>query len=215
MRVITRIGTYEDSGMFFSRKVILPEIPTCIVTNEETGELLPLVMQPGDLEGEQAYKDATEIVKHHLSVWMQSDLFYVTKTNRHFDVTLSHQIYCLSLPFLPTPRAMEAFAHILSGNGINSSGTRLIEACIRATSYITPEAFKVITGRFLYAMTETTQQVAPTGDPYPSKEEWVALLTEVPWVPYLQFIQELYETDATFLAARDKYFDQINAEPNS
>ena len=68
-----------------------------------------------------------------------------------------------------------------------------------------------IRGRFLYSMTEGLSAKHPAYGKYPSKEEWVEVLKEIPWAPYLQFVQELYETDQTLIKQRNSHAAKLAA----
>ena len=47
-------------------------------------------------------------------------------------------------------------------------------------------------------------------DTLPSKEDWISLLSEHPWIPLLQIEQELFDTDLS-VAARANALEESRA----
>lgn len=195
--------------MLFSKPAYPPY--AVIALDKKGKEFWPLICAPGGLEGEQLIDQSILKIKIQLSLWMQSDLFYVISTDKDISHTLSHRIYQMPLAFLPTDEQIGFLYRLLQDTMSSASGTRFLDACRTATFLIPPEVFMCIRGRFLYSMTEGLSAQHPAYGAYPSKEAWVEVLKEIPWVPYLQFIQELYETDQTLIKQRNNHAAKLAA----
>lgn len=195
--------------MFFSKPVFPPF--SVIALDKKGKEFWPLVCSPGGLEGEQLIEQSILKIKTQLSLWMLSDLFYVINTDRGIEHTLSNRIYQMPLSFLPTDEQVSFLYRLLQDNQISASGTRFLDACRVATSLIPPEVFMCIRGRFLFSMTEGLSVQHPAQGSYPTKEDWVEVLKTIPWAPYLQYVQELYDTDQEFIKNRNAHAAKLAA----
>lgn len=159
---------------------------------------------PTECSSEELYRSSVEIVKNHLRDWIDSDIFYVTSTNQTLEDTLSFQLCQLQLLRLPEPKIFDSFAHLLDPNALNNTAGRLIDACTSATMDIPTEVFYCIRGRFLFAVTEGLYSELDEEATYPTKVQWAELLIQFPWLPYIKYIQEIFETEKQFQEIRKR-----------
>ena len=194
--------------MFFHKEPIFYGQSESIALDDKGTEFWPLYCGEGQ-QGEALYDESITKVKTQLLTWMISDVFYTTCTNQSFEHTLTHQIYLLPILFLPQQDVMNQLSYLISGTEVSNSGSRLIDTCAKATASIPPIVFYTMRGRFLLSVTEGIQAKSPTGVPYPTKAQWVALMKVVPWLQYLSYIQDLYETHEEFIKIRDQYYKKL------
>lgn len=169
---------------------------------------------PTECSSEEVYTNAVITIKEHLRKWMNSDIFYITSTNQKLEDTLSYQIGLIPILQLPNQAVFDRLIYLFGLDAINNTNGRFIDACVSAIMDIPPEAFYCIRGRFLVAVTEGLYRSEEETN-YPSKAEWVDVLTQVPWIPFLKYIQEMFEHEQQFQALREKIALQKAAQVTS
>lgn len=143
---------------------------------------------------QELYDKCLEKIKGFLKTWAMQDIYLATNTNQPVEATLIFQLKDIDIKFLPYPSYKEVLRLCMKDTPVNNSGSRFFDAIVRIHMAIEPSILAAIKGRFISSMTYALS--AQINDmQLPSKEDWIRLLAEMPWVIYLPFIQELYETD--------------------
>lgn len=153
----------------------------------------PGVFYPLEADHE-LFTQCIDKIKDILRIWMTQDISFATKRRLEVTDTLVYQIMQTDLKFLGYISNFELFSTILNDSADSSSGSRLMDAFVRIAMQIPIDIQRVITGRFLYAHVWCLQKQINHID-LPSKQDWLGILKEHPWVVYLPFIQELYDED--------------------
>lgn len=183
---------------WFNKKQLPPNIETfpddqqdVIYGNSDGSVMYPLELDP---ESELQYANALPVMREILRNWMLLDIKLAADNGQPLNSTLSYQIKSIDLKFLPTDTMHEALLRCMHDTPANYSGTRLQDAFVRIALAVPTPVLQVFTGRFLYGMLYSISNEI-NGIPVPTKPQWIALLAELPWVPYLVLIQDIFETD--------------------
>ena len=143
---------------------------------------------------QELYDKCIDKIKSYLKVWAMQDIVLATSTNQPVESTLIYQLKDIDLKFLPYPSYKEVLILCMKDTPVNNSGSRFFDTVVRIHLAIDPSILAAIKGRFISSMTYALS-AAINDTPLPSKSDWIQLLAELPWVIYLPFIQELYDTD--------------------
>lgn len=140
------------------------------------------------------YAAGLEIVRNHLKIWIIQDITNTLENNQGIEDTLLYQIKDTDLKFLPYQSQRDVLERCLIDTEINFSGSRLFDAITRINIEVPMEVLETIKGKFLYSMIYgLPKQLGKLV--YPTKEDWIGLLADMPWVPFLVFVQEIFDSD--------------------
>lgn len=151
------------------------------------------VVLPLDCDEEQ-YQNSLTIIESIFRKWMQLEIDVAANTNTPLDHTLPYQLRNIDLKFLPYPVNREMLDMVLKDNEISRSGSRFFDIIVTIYSSVPSMVLETMRGRFMYGMLYGLPRIIDD-KPLPSKEEWVSLLAEHPWVPLLHIQQQLFDSD--------------------
>lgn len=188
---------------FIHKKAPAPEIDTeptendskpidtvsTIYLDREQKYFLPL-----DYPDEHEYKELLEIVRAKLRSWMLMDIDLARSVDRAVDSSLSIKLATIDIKFLPKTGNWTQFLSYIENNPIYSPLTRLLDTIDQLAMEVPPKFLETVKGRFLYGMVYMMPKKCSSHD-LPTKDEWVSILTQMPWIFLLPIIQELYDTD--------------------
>ena len=143
---------------------------------------------------QQLFETGLTVIRKHLKNWILQDIIFTTDNNQAVESSLVYQLKDFDLKLLPYDEPQATLQTVLKDTPVNASGTRLMDAFVRITMEAPIEALEALKGRMLYGMVYCISRTI-NDTPMPSKQQWVKTLQELPWVIYLPFLQELYETD--------------------
>ena len=149
---------------------------------------------PLEYEDRAEFKESLDIIKEQLRLWVISDINYATNNGQSVENALSFQLSTLDLKMLPKSGNLLGLLQMLSDTEIDFSGTRLMDVIVRISMSVSIGVLETLKGRFLYGMVYTLPKKINDRE-LPTKDEWVELLAELPWVYLLPFIQEIYDND--------------------
>ena len=147
-----------------------------------------------DYPDEHEYKELLEIVRAKLRSWMLMDIDLARSVDRAVDSSLSIKLATIDIKFLPKTGNWSQFLSYIENNPIYSPLTRLLDTIDQLAMEVPPKFLETVKGRFLYGMVYMMPKKCSSHD-LPTKDEWVSVLTQMPWVFLLPIIQELYDTD--------------------
>lgn len=191
---------------FLHKKAPVPEIDTeptesseneskpidtisTIYLDREQKYFLPL-----DYPDEHEYKELLEIVRAKLRSWMLMDIDLARSVDRAVDSSLSIKLATIDIKFLPKTGNWTQFLSYIENNPIYSPLTRLLDTINQLSMEVPPKFLETLKGRFLYGMVYMMPSKCSSHD-LPTKDEWISILTQMPWIFLLPIIQELYDTD--------------------
>lgn len=147
-----------------------------------------------DYPDEHEYKELLEIVRAKLRSWMLMDIDLAKSIDRGVDNSLSIKLATIDLKFLPKSGNWIQFLSYIENNPIYSPLPRLLDTIDQLSMEVPPRFLETLKGRFLYGM---VYMMPKKFNSYalPTKDEWVSVLTQMPWIFLLPIIQELYDTD--------------------
>lgn len=147
-----------------------------------------------DYPDEHEYKELLEIVRAKLRSWMLMDIDLAKSIDRGVDNSLSIKLATIDLKFLPKTGNWIQFLSYIENNPIYSPLPRLLDTINQLSMEVPPRFLETLKGRFLYGM---IYMMPKKFNSYalPTKDEWVSVLTQMPWIFLLPIIQELYDTD--------------------
>lgn len=147
-----------------------------------------------DYPDEHEYKELLEIVRAKLRSWMLMDIDLAKSIDRGVDNSLSIKLATIDLKFLPKTGNWIQFLSYIENNPIYSPLPRLLDTIDQLSMEVPPRFLETLKGRFLYGM---VYMMPKNFNSYalPTKDEWVSVLTQMPWIFLLPIIQELYDTD--------------------
>lgn len=147
-----------------------------------------------DYPDEHEYKELLEIVRAKLRSWMLMDIDLAKSIDRGVDNSLSIKLATIDLKFLPKTGNWIQFLSYIENNPIYSPLPRLLDTINQLSMEVPPRFLETLKGRFLYGM---VYMMPKKFNSYalPTKDEWVSVLTQMPWIFLLPIIQELYDTD--------------------
>ena len=149
------------------------------------------------------------LIKTRLRNWMTHDIAVASRVNIAPKDTLSARLADLDLKQLPFSGNYAQFISYITPSEIHDPLTRLIDVITRVCMEVPTSVITCLQARFLYSMLYMLPMYRPDAygmtevtDPddlprYPTKQQWVDLLVEHPWVIFIPFIQDLYEHDTT------------------
>ena len=191
---------------FLHKKAPVPEIDT-EPTESSENELKPIdtistiyldreqkYFLPLDYPDEHEYKELLEIVRAKLRSWMLMDIDLARSVDRAVDSSLSIKLATIDIKFLPKTGNWTQFLSYIENNPIYSPLTRLLDTIDQLAMEVPPKFLETVKGRFLYGMVYMMPKKCSSHD-LPTKDEWVSILTQMPWIFLLPIIQELYDTD--------------------
>ena len=149
---------------------------------------------PLDYPDEHEYKELLEIVRAKLRSWMLMDIDLARSVDRAVDSSLSIKLATIDIKFLPKTGNWTQFLSYIENNPIYSPLTRLLDTIDQLAMEVPPKFLETVKGRFLYGMVYMMPKKCSSHD-LPTKDEWVSILTQMPWIFLLPIIQELYDTD--------------------
>ena len=149
---------------------------------------------PLDYPDEHEYKELLEIVRAKLRSWMLMDIDLARSVDRAVDSSLSIKLATIDIKFLPKTGNWTQFLSYIVNNPIYSPLTRLLDTIDQLAMEVPPKFLETVKGRFLYGMVYMMPKKCSSHD-LPTKDEWVSILTQMPWIFLLPIIQELYDTD--------------------
>ena len=149
---------------------------------------------PLDYPDEHEYKELLEIVRAKLRSWMLMDIDLARSVDRAVDSSLSIKLATIDIKFLPKTGNWTQFLSYIENNPIYSPLTRLLDTINQLSMEVPPKFLETVKGRFLYGMVYMMPKKCSSHD-LPTKDEWVSILTQMPWIFLLPIIQELYDTD--------------------
>lgn len=147
-----------------------------------------------DYPDEHEYKELLEIVRAKLRSWMLMDIDLAKSVDRAVDSSLSIKLATIDIKFLPKTGNWTQFLSYIENNPIYSPLTRLLDTIDQLAMEVPPKFLETVKGRFLYGMVYMMPKKCSSHD-LPTKDEWVSILTQMPWIFLLPIIQELYDTD--------------------
>ena len=147
-----------------------------------------------DYPDEHEYKELLEIVRAKLRSWMLMDIDLARSVDRAVDSSLSIKLATIDIKFLPKTGNWTQFLSYIENNPIYSPLTRLLDTIDQLAMEVPPKFLETVKGRFLYGMVYMMPKKCSSHD-LPTKDEWVSILTQMPWIFLLPIIQELYDTD--------------------
>ena len=140
------------------------------------------------------YAKGLEKIFEHLRTWIIQDITQTTNNNQPIETTLIYQIKDIDLKVLPYPIQKETLINCMKDTEINFSGARLLDTFVRINIEVPTEVLETVKGKFLYGMIYGLPK--ELGDiVYPKRQDWLNLITEMPWAPFLVFLQELFDSD--------------------
>lgn len=147
-----------------------------------------------DYPDEHEFKELLEIVRAKLRSWMLMDIDLARAVDRAVDSSLSIKLATIDLKFLPKTGNWTQFLSYVENNPIYSPLTRLLDTIDQLSMEVPPRFLETLKGRFLYGM---IYMMPKTCSSYalPTKDEWVSVISQMPWIFLLPIIQELYDTD--------------------
>ena len=142
----------------------------------------------------EIYAKGLEKVSEHLRKWIVQDIIQTTNNNQAIETTLLFQIKDIDLKVLPYPIQKDTLLKCMTDTEINFSGSRLLDTFTRINIEVPTEVLETIKGKFLYGMIYGLPK--SLGDiVYPKRQDWLNLIAEMPWCPFLVFIQDLFDSD--------------------
>lgn len=171
------------------KKPPIPDTVTTIFITPDGAMGFPL--EPDD---PTLYDKDLEKIKDILRMWITQDIAFASQKGIKIEGTMVYQLMNIDIKYLPYPTNLTVLMKCLKDPAGSFSGSRLMDAFNRIYIYTSVNTHQVVTGRFLYGMIyglgQTINDVA-----LPAKSDWIQVLKGLPWVPYLEFIQELYDED--------------------
>lgn len=157
---------------------------------------------------EEQYNAALVTIESIFRKWMTLEIDVASNTNTSLEHTLPYQLRNIDIKYLPYPVNREMLETILRDNDISRSGSRFFDIIVTIYSSIPSIVLETMRGRFMYGMLYGLPRVIDD-KPLPSKEEWISLLAEHPWIPLLRIQQQLFDSDLSIAlkanALEEKY----------
>ena len=185
----------------FKKKVELIDSTEGIMLSEDV--ILPLDCDSAE------YENGLTTIRSILRRWIQQELDIAANTNNTLEGTLAYQLHEINLKMAPFASCREAINRILQDTDISKSGGRFFDVISLIYTTVPTRVLETYRGKFLYGMLYGLPRVI-NDDVLPSKEDWISLLTEHPWIPLLQIEQELFDTDLS-VAARANALEESRA----
>lgn len=149
---------------------------------------------PLEVDDPEEFRNSIEIIRSNLKIWMLQDQVFATTTNRSIESSLSYNLKEIDLKLLAYPSYHSRLLDILQDTEISHSGSRLMDVIHRIHLLIPARHIRVLQGRFLngvlYGCGDYVGEI-----PLPSKKQWLPCIHDIPWIPFIAFIQEIYEND--------------------
>ncbi len=185
----------------FKKKVELVDSTEGIMLSEDV--ILPLDCDSAE------YENGLTTIRSILRRWIQQELDIAANTNNTLEGTLAYQLHEINLKMATFASCREAINRILQDTDISKSGGRFFDVISLIYTTVPTRVLETYRGKFLYGMLYGLPRVI-NDDVLPSKEDWISLLTEHPWIPLLQIEQELFDTDLS-VAARANALEESRA----
>lgn len=195
-------------NLFTKKTKSIPDDSTSIYIGESGTQALPL--EPDfNPELDTKVTEYVALIKTRLRNWMTHDIAVASRVNIAPKDTLSARLADLDLKQLPFSGNYAQFISYITPSEIHDPLTRLIDVITRICMEVPTTVITCLQARFLYSMLYMVPRYRPEAyrttditDPdelprYPTKQQWVDLLVEHPWVIFIPFIQDLYEHDTT------------------
>ena len=167
-----------------------------------------------DYPDEHEYKDLLEIVRAKIRSWMLMDIDLASSIDRGIDNSLSIKLATIDLKFLPKTGNWSQFLSYIETNPIYSPLTRLLDTINQISMEVPSKFLETLKGRFLYGMIYLMPKTCSSYS-LPTKDEWVDVLNQMPWVFLLPIVQELYDTDKVIKMLNDKIAITKNLQENT
>lgn len=166
----------------------IPQDTAGFIIGKEEGVFYPLVCD------HQLFTDCVEKIKDLIRIWMVQDIALASQRGGKVEDTLVYRLMNIDIKFLPYPEFLHNLLAACKEVDEGGPGSRLMDAFVRIGMQIPIEVQRTIIGRFIYAHTYCLG--ADVNENHlPTKDEWLDLLSQYPWVVYLPFLQELYDQD--------------------
>lgn len=142
----------------------------------------------------ELYAKGLDTIRGLLREWMIQDIVQTTSNGQKLETSLLYQIKDIDLKVLPYPVQKEVLLKCMEDTPMDYSGSRLLDTFVRINIEVPTEVLETVKGKFLYGMVYgLSKQIGEVV--YPTKQDWLNLLAEVAWCPYLIFIQQLFDSD--------------------
>lgn len=142
----------------------------------------------------ELYAKGLDTIRTLLREWMVQDIVQTTTNGQTLESSLLYQIKDVDLKVLPFPIQKETLMRCMEDTPMNFSGSRLLDTFVRINVEVPTEVLETVKGKFLYGMVYGLPR--SVGDlVYPVKQDWINLISEMVWAPYLLFIQQLFDSD--------------------
>lgn len=142
----------------------------------------------------ELYAKGLDTIRGLLREWMIQDIVQTTSNGQKLETSLLYQIKDIDLKVLPYPVQKEVLLKCMEDTPMDYSGSRLLDTFVRINIEVPTEVLETVKGKFLYGMVYgLPKQIGEVV--YPTKQDWLNLLSEVVWCPYLIFIQQLFDSD--------------------
>lgn len=172
----------------FSKPVLTDNTAFIFVTPE--GDVNYPLIYPNNAE----YTAGLEKIKEILRVWILQDIAFASQKGLRVEDTLIYQIMQIDLKFLGWEHQLNVLLRCIEDKGESYSGSRLMDTFLRIYIAVETDIIEVIKGRFLYGMIYGLQDQV-NGQDLPNKQQWLKAILTYPWIPFLIFLQELYDED--------------------
>ena len=138
-----------------------------------------------------------ENIQRHLRTWMIQDQAFAANGNQSVTSTLCYNLKEIDLKYVPYPSYFLKLQECLRDTEINNSGNRLMDTFVRIYLHSDPYLLEVLQGRFLHGV---LCALSPTINdrPLPNANQWADCLEQLPWLPLVVFIQDMYENDEIY-----------------
>ena len=163
----------------------IPDDTEFIYLTEDGSFNFPLTCEDSAL-----YATCLNDIRSIFTKWIAEDQRIASDTGVRVDGTVSYLLGTLDLKFLALPGQTERLFEILKNDGISWAGSRFMDAILLINTTIPTPILECYKGKFLYGAIYGLPSVIDD-KPLPTKEMWVDLMREAPYVPFLLLLQEV------------------------
>ena len=169
----------------FSKPKIIDSVYTGIML--EDGVMYPVIAEDNGV-----YEKGLETMKNLIARWILQDLKLITDVGRPIETSLSYSLRDIDVKFLPFPSYWDFLLQTIKDTEYNRSGSRFFDTIANIYIEVPTEVIRTFIGKFLYGMIYGLPRII-NDQPLPTKEDWINLLAQVPWAPFLQLVQTVLD----------------------
>ena len=162
---------------------------------QDTTEMIFLGKRAYPLQCDPAvYTTSVIAIKDIFRSWIISEISLAERTNQENHSLLVKSLRDVDIKFLAHDEPLSVFTDTLMDTPVSFSGSRFMDTITRIHMTIPSDIADTCVGKFLFSMLyglpKTVNQL-----PLPTKQQWQDALYAYPWIPYLVFYQDAYDSD--------------------